>query len=512
MTGTRLRVLIGAAALAGGLTMVGRAQDISNPDAELQFQLGTLLSEETRYEEALVAFSRASRAADPDLAVRAKKGKIRTELRIAEFVDARRDAEDLQRLMPEDPESQTLLGDALWATGLFDEAETTYREALARAPQSSRARFGVARSLATHSQLDEALKEGLAAVGAAPRDGEIHAELGDIYERLNRYDEAAVSYSNYINLLPNKDRSDKAAWARAQVEFLRSFEGVVPAQVSEADLARLHTVPFRLVNDKVMVEAKINGGPPQDFVLDTGSEATVVSREVAQARGVKPVTYTLSAGVGEVGLRGLQLARVNRLEIGTLTVRNLPVLIKNPALRGIPKREGESFSPLSLGMSMAIDYERKMLTIGQTLPADAADIRLPMRVNRLALVRGLLNAKQAAYFVVDTGGQVISISSDTAEDLNLPADGPRRIPIRVYGTSGWDRDAFVLPGQNLNFDQIEYRNFSLVVLNLRAPSMLLGFRLGGIVGHRFLGNYRVSMDLTRSELRLGKFTKPPTLR
>ena len=148
-----------------------------------------------------------------------------------EFVSARRDAEELRRVAPDDPESQTLLADAQWATGLFDEAEATYREALARAPQSSRARFGVARSLATHSQLEDALKEGLTAVGAAPRDGEIHAELGDIYERLNRYDEAAASYSNYINLLPNKDRSDKAAWARAQVEFLRSFEGVVPAQV-----------------------------------------------------------------------------------------------------------------------------------------------------------------------------------------------------------------------------------------------------------------------------------------
>ena len=62
----------------------------------------------------------------------------------------------------------------------------------------------------------------------------------------------------------------------------------------------------------------------------------------------------------------------------------------------------------------------------------------------------------------------------------------RRIPLRVYGTSGWDRDAFLLPGVNLDFDRIEYRNFPLVVLNLRAPSVLLGFQVGGIVGHKFL--------------------------
>jgi hypothetical protein len=35
--------------------------------------------------------------------------------------------------------------------------------------------------------------------------------------------------------------------------------------------------------------------------------------------------------------------------------------------------------------------------------------------------------------------------------------------------------------------------------------MLLGFQLGGIVGHKFLAPYRVTMDLTKSELRLEKF-------
>ncbi len=499
------RVTLAAAAVIAVCTLVVSAQDISNADAELQYQLGNLLSDETRYREALVAFARASRAPDFDLAVRARKGKVKTDLRLAEFVTARGEADQLRKDAPADAEAATLYADALWATGLFDEADAVYDDVLKRVPGSSRARFGVARSLATRSHLDEALNQGLAALAAAPRDGEIHAAVGDIYERLNRFDEAAASYTNFINLLPNKDHSDKAAWSRAQVQFLRAFEGKTPVDVSPDALGRLHTVPFKLIADKVHVQARVNGGPLQDFMLDTGSEETVISRETAQRQNVKPITYTLSAGVGEVGLRGLQLARIDSLQIGTLEVRNLPVLIKNPALRGIPKREGESFSPLSLGMSMTIDYQRRLLTIGRILPDEQVDFRLPMRVHRLAMVRGLLNAKQPAYFVVDTGGQVISISADTAQDLDIPESGIRRIPLRVYGTSGWDRDAFLLPGQNLEFDRIEYKNFSLVVLNLRAPSLLLGFRLGGIVGHKFLGNYRVTMDMARSELRLKKF-------
>ena len=77
------------------------------------------------------------------------------------------------------------------------------------------------------------------------------------------------------------------------------------------------------------------------------------------------------------------MARLDTLEIGTLHVRNLPVLIKSPALRDIPKRESESFSPLSLGMSMTIDYQNRLLTIGRQLPSATPDFRLPMRISVL---------------------------------------------------------------------------------------------------------------------------------
>ncbi|MGE3577344.1 MAG: aspartyl protease family protein [Vicinamibacterales bacterium] len=497
--------LVAAAVLAASIgTSLGvRAADpVSAVDAELQFQLGTLLSGDSRYYDAMDAFDRAARSPDRALAANALKWKVRTALLVAEWGTARRESERLMQALPGDPEAATLRADTLWSSGLFDEADAIYRDTLARTPGSSRARLGVARSLATRNQLDAALAEGLAASAAAPRDGEIHFQVGDIYERMNRFEEAANAYTNYINLLPNKDRSDRAAWSKTEVVFLKAFAGKTPVEIT-SDPDRSHTLPFKLVNEKVVVRARINGGRPRDLVLDTGAEETVISEETARRIGVRPITYTLSAGVGEVGLRGLQLGRLDTLELGTLTVKNVPVLIKTPGLGArIPKKETDSFSPMALGLSASIDYRNSVITMARDVPQEPADFALPMRIQRLALVRGLLNKSHPAYFVVDTGGQVISISSAVADGLQMKP--VRRIPLKVFGMSGWDRDAFLLPGVDLAFDNLRYTNMPLVVLNLRTPSALLGFQIGGIVGHKFLAPYKVTMDLQRSELRLTK--------
>jgi hypothetical protein len=197
----------------------------------------------------------------------------------------------------------------------------------------------------------------------------------------------------------------------------------------------------------------------------------------------------------------LQLARINTLELGQLKLRNVPCLIKDPPLRDIPVREAESLSPLVLGFSMIVDYKTKKITFGKRLPPEPSDFELPLRLHRLATVRGIVAGSHRANFVVDTGGEVISISRATAHAIGR-AEPSRKIALKVFGSSGWDKDAFLLPGVDLAFDAIRYTNFPVVVLNLNTPSALLGFQLGGIVGHRFLSRYRVGIDLDNSVLRL----------
>ncbi|HTK28518.1 MAG TPA: aspartyl protease family protein [Vicinamibacterales bacterium] len=473
--------------------------------AQIELQFGAQLFSEGRYQEALEAYQRALKIADPNAMRDARAGVVQSALRVAEFNLARTEAATLAEAHPRDADAISLYADSLWAAGLFEAAEGKYRDALAIQPSLARGHHGIARSLAARGQLDTAMDEAQTALRLAPRDLEIHHTVGTIYERMHKYEEAAAAYSNYVNLLPNKDHSDKADWSRAEIRFLRSFGQRVPFETDPASDEMLYTVDFRMVNEKVVVRAKVNDAAAQDFVVDTGSENTVITRTTASRLGITPVTYTLSAGVGRIGLRGLQLARIDSLEVGTLKLRNVPCLIKNPPLRDIPVKETESLSPLALGYSMTIDYKTHRLTFGRHLPPEPKDFELPLRLYRLATVQGTVDGEHQANFVIDTGGEVISISQATATSLGRPSTG-RRIALKVYGTSGWDDDAFLMPGVDLAFDAIHYRNFPVVVLNLDAPSALLGFQLGGIVGHRFLSNYRVGIDLEHSVLRLKKVT------
>ena len=498
----RLWALLLLAFAAATPMVIGAASTPDSARVETRLQLGDLLYADQRYWESITVYERAKIGSRPDQLVRASSGLLRSLLYVAEFIRAQEEAEFLNSLGPTVPEHRALYADALWALGLFPEAEQVFRDVLGVAPGTATARHGLGRGLAAQGRLEDALVEVEAAIALDERAEFFHT-LGSIYRRQHRYDQAAGAFQAYVDRLPGGPQGEKAEWVRSEVRFLRSFGERTPVRIAPDQLDRLHRIPFRLVRDKVVVQARLNGGAPLDVVVDTDAEKMVLSQRTAQLVGVRAITNTLTAGVGRAGMRGLELGRIDTLEIGTLYIENVPALIKNPPLEGLPETRSEnSFSPLALGMSTVIDYESRHILVGRKLPQEPADIEMPMRFQRLAMVRGVVNGEHEKSFIVDTGGEVISIGLSTASLLGMvPA---RHIPLRVFGTSGWDDDAFLLPHVDLRFDRIRYDNFSVVVLNLHRPSALLGFHVGGIIGHKFLSNYRVTLDLANSVVRLSE--------
>ncbi len=482
------------------LSVAGASRKVSAATAAVQISLADILFEHADYRTALHTYLAATECEDAALRDRARAGAIRTALRLAEFGVAAAHIVSLNDGGATDPATLALAGDALWASGRFDEGEKAYRDALSIAPGSPRARHGLAKALASRSQFERALDEAQAALRDAPGDSDLRHTVGSIYERMHRYSEAATAFMAYLDSLKGPDRYERSQWARAHVAFLRSFDRLVPFETVWKGGVKRQVLDFRLVNGKVMVKGKINGGRAVDFALDTGAEHTALSERTARRYQIQTTIETLTAGVGEAGLRGLQIGKLKSLEIGSMTVHNLPCMIKTPTMYGLPTDQMDGFSPLALGLSMTIDYKSRRLSIGEPMADPSAARELSLRFNRLPTVQGHVNGN-AMSFIVDTGGEAISINTSKARALFTP-DDRRRIKLNVYGASGMDPEAYLLPGVNLAFGTLDMPNQPVIVLNLRAPSMLLGYDIGGILGYRLLGRYRVEFDMQRSVLRL----------
>jgi tetratricopeptide (TPR) repeat protein len=492
------RLMTAAFVAAAGLVLA--AQD--PPPADAQLKAADAAWTDRHYKEALAGYRQARASTDPVIRVRGGVGAVKVMLRLGQFSLAKTEAASVLARDPNNPSALAIHGDALWAAGLFFEAEDAYAGALKANPRSAPALHGRGRSLAAQERFEDALVDVKAAVAADPRDAVYVHTLSDIYESLRRYEDAAKTLEQYLDIVPKTEADETIRWARSQVKLLRSFRKRVPFQIVSQD--RVFTVPFRIEDGRVIVKANINGGRAIDMTLDTGADQTVITPEIATRSSVVPIATLQSAGVGDtgVGFRDMQIARADQLQVGSLKIRNVTTLIKAPAMRGLPAREKESFSPLALGLSMTIDYGRRVLTMAHELPAGEYDTRMPLRVRRLAFVRVLINGTTPASFALDTGGAASAISRATAVELNVdPA--VRRIPVRVYGSSGWDRRAFLMPYVDVQLAQgVGIEDQSLVVLNLDAPSALLGFNIGGVLGHEFLSRYVVAIDLGRHEVGL----------
>ncbi len=275
MAGGIRAAAVGAVAGGGVVPSSTPRRLLSRSRPKSSFSSATNSSPRAVISDALDAFQRALAVAGPDDLRAARAGLIQSALRVAEFdLAAYRSRKTRRRVAEVAGGAGAVRRRAVGLGSLRRSRSALPRRA--RGGARSRARPPRHGARAGGAQpADEAMDEAQTALRLAPRDLEIHHTVGAIYERMHRYEEAAGAFSNYVNLLPNKDHSEKADWSRSEIKFLRSFGQRVPFEMDPGPEDQLYTIDFRLVNDKVVVRAKVNDGSFQDFVVDTGAENTV---------------------------------------------------------------------------------------------------------------------------------------------------------------------------------------------------------------------------------------------
>ena len=193
---------------------------------------------------------------------------------------------------------------------------------------------------------------------------------------------------------------------------------------------------------------------------------------------------------------------VESIDIAGVAVRRVPAIIRRDPLRVVPNRSGDAFSPIGLGLSVILDYERRELTLARRLPFEPADVELPLHVLGLPIVVGTSSGGPVS-FVIDTGSEATSVSTDTLARAAV-APGARRIAMQLFDAWGARQpDAYLLtPGIDLAFGAIRLKDYPVVVRSWPDVQAVHGFEMGGILGHNFLRRYRVTIDLARRVVRL----------
>jgi Aspartyl protease/PDZ domain len=126
------------------------------------------------------------------------------------------------------------------------------------------------------------------------------------------------------------------------------------------------TVPFRLLNNHIYVEATVNGKGPYTFIVDTGGH-TLLSPHLIEEAGLKPIGKAVTSGAGE-GHGTTGFVHYDEIALGGLRLRDqlgFATNIYDKAVEGIPV-DGMVGFELIRRMVTTIDYGRH--TVRFTMP------------------------------------------------------------------------------------------------------------------------------------------------
>jgi hypothetical protein len=340
--------------------------------------------------------------------------------------------------------------------------------------------------------MTQALGEAEVAVQLSAEQPGAHLTLASVREQTGDVTAAAEALDRYLAASRDDDSRVRRVRARSHRAML-ALAGRGPLRV--IDTEKSATVPFEILQDKVVLKASVNGRIPADVVLDTGAEHLVLSQRTLERAGLR------RAGGGGAA-HGPEMTFVETFDVGGVTVRRVPAMVRREPLRVVWNRTGDAFSPIALGLSAIIDYERRELTVARRLPFEPADIELPLYVLGLPVVVGTFSGGPLS-FVLDTGSEGTAVSAATLARATVPP-GARQIPMRLFDVWGAPQpDAYlVTPGIDLALGAIRLKEFPVIVRAWPEVQEVHGFEMGGILGQNFLRRFRVTIDLARRVVRL----------
>jgi hypothetical protein len=279
-----------------------------------------------------------------------------------------------------------------------------------------------------------------------------------------------------------------------------------------ADGASSATVPFRLLNNHVYVEASVDGKGPYTFIVDTGGH-TLLSPHLIKQVGLKPIGEAVTSGAGE-GHGTTGFVHFGEIAIGGVRLRNqdgFATDIYDKAIEGIPV-DGMVGFELVRRMVTTIDYGRHTITFTRPDRFEAtadSGVRVPfVFYDHLPNVAGRIGDLPAR-FDIDTGSRsALDITSPFVVAHRLRERFPKGIvAVTGYGVGGPAR-SYVVRMPSVQIGSISIDN-PIVGLSEARSGSFSDPNFDGNVGSGLLKSFVVTFDYARQFIYLKRIEPVP---
>jgi predicted aspartyl protease len=206
--------------------------------------------------------------------------------------------------------------------------------------------------------------------------------------------------------------------------------------------AQSATVPFTLFDNRIVITASIDGSEPFSMIVDTGSNAVVITPGAARRLGLRTRPAGSATGAGS-GSAALSTTRLSNIAIGSLHFDSLAaeVLDLSPIQRaiGFPHLDGIIGYDVLRRLRVGVDMDASRLTLSYAplpVPKNAAAIGFSVDGNGIIEVPGAVDGVHGT-FVLDTGDRFsLTLFRHFAQANDFYRDAPVRHAITGIGIGG----------------------------------------------------------------------------
>ncbi len=281
-------------------------------------------------------------------------------------------------------------------------------------------------------------------------------------------------------------------------------------------------IPFEYLSNHVWIRASVNGGPPADFLYDTGASVTVIDSAYAARIGLATEGAVHAVGAGAGG--SASFAKLERLRVEAaggdgIEMRDVSaaVLDVNSILAPFFWRECAGIVGFDAIVRFVneLDYDAAVLTLRdpKTFRYGGQGAEIPMTLaGHVPAVRVKVDGTYEGEARVDVGsGATLDLHTPFVRTHGLIAKHPNAITVLSGGFGG-------------TFESRLARMKSLEIGPHRVERPLIGFSTitagalasedyAGNLGNRFLERFHVTLDYERRKIYLEpgrRFSEPET--